>query len=175
MIEPKWCPLGFIFAKVRIHEISSAWTQCNWNPINQCSSSAIFTIERRQFNWCCSYFLGVPEGKPGELQLYRVSSVPPRTGATLPPPVCITCVKEPPPTSPPYLTLDESIYKFKKGKQFTSVYRRWHFAPIGNWEDDDEDTVITTPAPRKRKKQKQKLIEKEPPCLYHNAWFRWDF
>ncbi|XP_048523201.1 venom dipeptidyl peptidase 4-like [Dendroctonus ponderosae] len=101
------------------------------------------------------YFLGVPEGKPGELHLYRVSSVPPRTGATLPPPVCITCVKEPPPTSPPYLTLDESIYKFKKG----------------NWEDDDEDTVITTPAPRKRKKQKQKLIEKEPPCLYHNAWF----
>ncbi|KAL1513944.1 hypothetical protein ABEB36_003282 [Hypothenemus hampei] len=100
------------------------------------------------------YFLGIPEGKPGQLHVYRVTSVPPRTGATLPPPVCITCVKEPPPTLPPYVSDETNKLKYK-----------------GTWEDDDEDTIITTPPPRKRRRQKQISPPKDPACLYHNAVF----
>ncbi|XP_066142591.1 inactive dipeptidyl peptidase 10 [Euwallacea fornicatus] len=101
------------------------------------------------------YFLGVPEDKPGELHLYRVTSVPPRTGATLPPPVCITCIKEIPPTPPSYITSEENFYKYKKG----------------SWEDEDEDVVMTTPTPRKRRKPKHQQSERDLPCLYHNAVF----
>jgi hypothetical protein len=100
------------------------------------------------------YFLGIPENKPGQQHLYRVTSVPPRTGATLPPPVCLTCVPEPPPTSPPYFFMDEDTYLLK------TKY----------WEDEDDNAVITTPAPRRRKK-KPKAKPTEPSCLYHNAVF----
>ncbi|XP_018575079.1 venom dipeptidyl peptidase 4-like, partial [Anoplophora glabripennis] len=100
------------------------------------------------------YFLGIPEGKPGQQHLYRVTSVPPRTGATLPPPICLTCVKELVPTTPPFLALDENIYRVK----------------TSTWEEEDDDMIITTPPPRRKKKQKQKSNE-EPPCLYHNAIF----
>ncbi|XP_044263326.1 inactive dipeptidyl peptidase 10 isoform X1 [Tribolium madens] len=100
------------------------------------------------------YFLGIPENKPGQQHLYRVTSVPPRTGATLPPPVCLTCVPEPAPTTPPYFFMDEDIYLLK------SKY----------WDEDEDSTVITTPAPKRRKK-KQKVTPTEPSCLYHNAIF----
>ncbi|KAJ8944839.1 hypothetical protein NQ318_012986, partial [Aromia moschata] len=101
------------------------------------------------------YFLGIPEGKPGQLHIYRVTSVPPRTGASLPPPVCLTCIKEPAPTTPPFISLDENIYRLKSS----------------SWDEEDDDTLITTPPPRRKKKQKQKSTQKEPPCLYHNAIF----
>ncbi|CAH0551631.1 unnamed protein product [Brassicogethes aeneus] len=101
------------------------------------------------------YFLGIPEGHPGQQHLYRVTSVPPRTGATLPPPVCITCVPEPTPTIPPFISIDENVYVVKT-REF--------------WEEDDEDIVITTPAPKRRKKKVKKRVT-EPPCLYHNVIF----
>ncbi|XP_072379446.1 inactive dipeptidyl peptidase 10 isoform X2 [Diabrotica undecimpunctata] len=100
------------------------------------------------------YYLGIPEGKPGQLHLYRVASVPPRTGASLPPPICITCVKEPAPTQPPFIALDENIYRVK----------------TNTWDEDDDDIVVTTP-PTRKKRKKQKVVEKEPPCLYHNVVF----
>ncbi|VEN54444.1 unnamed protein product, partial [Callosobruchus maculatus] len=63
--------------------------------------------------------------------------------------------KEPQPTEPPFISLDENIYRVK----------------TSNWDDDDDDTVITTPSPRKKKKKQKVKKEKEPPCLYHNALF----
>ncbi|XP_063905183.1 inactive dipeptidyl peptidase 10 isoform X2 [Zophobas morio] len=99
------------------------------------------------------YFLGIPENNPGQQHLYRVTSVPPRTGATLPPPVCLTCVPEPAPTSPPYFLVDEEIYLMK------TKY----------WTEEDEEAVIT-PVPKRRKK-KEKVTPTEPACLYHNAIF----
>ncbi|XP_017772534.1 PREDICTED: inactive dipeptidyl peptidase 10 [Nicrophorus vespilloides] len=105
------------------------------------------------------YFLGIPQGKPGQQHLYRVASVPPRSGAALQPPVCLTCVPEPPPSQPPFYI--EDIPVITKNKQ---------------WDDEwaDDDTVMTTPPPRKRKnkkQQQQKPQDVEPPCLYHNAIF----
>ncbi|KAG5894537.1 hypothetical protein JTB14_026825 [Gonioctena quinquepunctata] len=100
------------------------------------------------------YFLGIPEGKPGQLHLYRVASVPPRTGASLPPPVCITCVKEPTPTSTPFISLDENIYRVE----------------TTNWDETDDDVVITTP-PTRRRRKKHVADNNNPPCLYHNIIF----
>ncbi|CAH1164731.1 unnamed protein product [Phaedon cochleariae] len=101
------------------------------------------------------YFLGIPEGKPGQLHLFRVTSVPPRTGASLPPPVCLTCVEEPKPTADPFVTLDENVYRVKST----------------DWEDEDDEHVATTAAPRRNRRRKHPPVPKEPPCQYHNAHF----
>lgn len=98
--------------------------------------------------------MGIPESKPGQQHLYRVTSVPPRTGATLPPPVCLTCVPEPPPTPPTYFSIDDNIYLLK------SKY----------WGEEEDSDATTTPAPRRRRK-KQKIVATESPCLYHNVLF----
>lgn len=97
--------------------------------------------------------MGIPEEKPGQLHLYRVTSLPPRTGAVLLPPVCLTCIPDPPPTAPPYVVVEEEVY-FMKTKYW----------------DEDEENAYTTPIPRRRKK-KPKVESTEPPCLYHNAIF----
>ncbi|KAF5283304.1 hypothetical protein FQA39_LY17351 [Lamprigera yunnana] len=103
------------------------------------------------------YFLAIPEGKPGEQHLYRVTSVPPRTGATLQPPTCLTCVKEYPPTFPPYLEfVSESL---------TTRHRQW------DYEWMEEESTITTPSPRRKRNKKDSKIDFEQPCLYHNAIF----
>lgn len=116
----------------------------------------LYNYITRLFFYCFSYFLGIPEGKPGQQHLYRVTSVPPRTGAILPPPVCLTCVPDPVPTTPPYLNLDDNMYIVKTREV---------------WEDDDEDAVMTTPPPRRKKSKKVKTPPSEPPCLYHNVIF----
>lgn len=101
------------------------------------------------------YFLGIPEGKPGQQHLYRVASVPPRSGASLQPPVCLTCVPEPTPTLPPFYVEDLPLVPRSKP-----------------WDDDwSEDEPTTTPAPRRKKKKPKKTNVVEPPCLYHNAIF----
>lgn len=101
--------------------------------------------------------MGIPEGKPGEQHLYRVTSVPPRAGAALKPPQCLTCVSESNVTSPPYYTFDN------------------HLSPrTRQWDDDwaeEEGVVITTPPPKKKKSKKIKMVEVEKPCLFHNAIF----
>lgn len=98
--------------------------------------------------------MGIPEGKPGQQHLYRVASVPPRTEATLKPPLCLTCVKEPTPTVPSYT---DHIYI--KRRPYDDDY----------WPEE-ELTVITTPTPKKKKK-KIVRTQTEPPCLFHNAIF----
>ncbi|KAL3288157.1 hypothetical protein HHI36_002608 [Cryptolaemus montrouzieri] len=100
-----------------------------------------------------SYFLGIPKSKPGQQHLFRVTSVPPRTGAVLPPPVCLTCVPEPLPTEPPYFMDDLYLTKIKQ------------------LDDDDDSATITTPMPRRRKPKKQKVFQSETPCLFHNVIF----
>lgn len=104
-----------------------------------------------------SYFLGIPEGKPGQQHLYRVTSIPPRTGASLQPPVCLTCVPEPIPTIPPYFAFDlDTSYKVKHRED--------------EWGDDDL-VIITTPPTRRKKSKKPKTSAGDPPCLYHHAIF----
>lgn len=104
----------------------------------------------------CRYFLGIPEGRPGQQHLYRVASVPPRTEATLHPPICLTCAQEVNPTSPTYYTVED------------------HYAPRTRQFDDEwsdeEPSILTTPPPR-RKKKRAKNESSEPPCLFHNAIF----
>lgn len=101
------------------------------------------------------YFLGIPQGKPGQQHLYRVTSIPPRTGASLQPPVCLTCAPEPIPTSLPYIPFDlDTSYRNKEDE----------------WGDDDL-VIITTPPTKRKKSKKVKVIPTEMPCLFHNAIF----
>lgn len=86
-----------------------------------------------------SYFLGIPEGKPGQLHLYRTASVPPRVGAVLQPPQCLTCVKGPVPTPSPYYGLVGSSHKSLE----------WD----DEWSDDDSTPPPTAPPKRKRPKK----------------------
>ncbi|XP_022916114.1 inactive dipeptidyl peptidase 10 isoform X2 [Onthophagus taurus] len=103
------------------------------------------------------YFLGIPEGKPGQQHLYRVASMPPRHGAPLQQPICLTCVAEPTPTEPPFYFYDHEFAVKNRPKS-----EEW---PEG--EDADE---YTTPTPRRRRK-KPKEVRIERPCLFHNAIF----
>ncbi|XP_018328752.1 inactive dipeptidyl peptidase 10 isoform X2 [Agrilus planipennis] len=103
------------------------------------------------------YFLGIPDNNPGQQHLYRATSEPPRkTGASLPPPFCITCVKEPPATTMPYI---------EYGKYINSKTRH---------VDDDwlyDDLTITTPPTKKKKSKTDPSETAPPPCLYHNVIF----
>ncbi|KAI7815344.1 DPP10, partial [Rhyzopertha dominica] len=104
------------------------------------------------------YFIATPEGKPGQRHLYRATSIPPRTGASLQPPVCLTCVPDPPPTSPPYFTLDFDT---------SPKARHWE----DDWGEDNLPTITTPPSRRRKKKVKELEVPVDPPCLYHDAWF----
>lgn len=101
--------------------------------------------------------MGIPEGKPGEQHLYRVTSLPPRTGATLQPPHCLTCVEVAPPTILPYFEFDAE-FQASKNRQ---------------WDDDwlEQEIVIATPSSKKKKHKKEVVSDVEHPCLYHNAIF----
>lgn len=45
----------------------------------------------KKFAFLNRYFISIPYMKPGQRHLYRVSSIFPRTGSPLHPPVCLTC------------------------------------------------------------------------------------
>ncbi|GLV36131.1 Dipeptidyl peptidase 10 [Carabus blaptoides fortunei] len=102
------------------------------------------------------YFLGIPEGKPGQQHLYRVTSVPPRVGAVLQPPHCITCVKGPVPTPSPYY----GMVSLQKSKHWDD-----------EWTEEDLPPVPTTAPKAKKKLKKGILMHEEHPCLFHNAIF----
>ncbi|KAI4468726.1 protease family s9bc dipeptidyl-peptidase iv-related [Holotrichia oblita] len=102
------------------------------------------------------YFLGIPEGKPGQQHLYRMTSVPPRAGAALQPPICLTCVAEPAPTTASFYLYEHEFIMRNRPKP-------------DDWTEEEEDE-FTTPLPR-RKKKKTMEVQTEPPCLYHNAIF----
>lgn len=76
------------------------------------------------------------------MQLYRAASVPPRVGAVLQPPVCLTCVKGPAPTQSPYYGMVVSHYQTSK---------QWE----DEWNGDEEVTVPSVTPPPRRKKNKK--------------------
>lgn len=95
------------------------------------------------------YFLGIPEGKPGQLHLYRVSADPSRNGAPLKLPQCLTCPAPPSPWSiihghsvPPPPPLLPSKVSWDDEERFDDDER-----------EEDSTEVPSTP-PTKRKKEK---------------------
>lgn len=73
------------------------------------------------------YFLGVPEGRPGQQHLYRVSSVPPKFGVALKSPQCLTC---------PW----ENGVAPSAGDASTQAPLKL----VTNWNDEWEDPLIVT-------------------------------
>ncbi|XP_049879871.1 dipeptidyl aminopeptidase-like protein 6 isoform X3 [Pectinophora gossypiella] len=101
------------------------------------------------------YYLGIPEGKPGQQHLYRVSAEAPRPGSPQKLPYCVTCNSQPSP----------SINLEYYGNLASSGDSTWD----GDWMDEE---MATSPAPVKKKKKKQP--ETKPTnvaCLYHEAHF----
>ncbi|KAL0812045.1 hypothetical protein ABMA28_009436 [Loxostege sticticalis] len=94
------------------------------------------------------YYLGVPEGKPGQQHLYRVSSEPPRPGSPQKLPYCVTCNSQPSP----------SINLEYYGSLASSGDSTWD----SDW--DEELPTATSPSP-------SKAIPQNLPCLYHEAHF----
>ncbi|CAG7717855.1 unnamed protein product [Allacma fusca] len=98
------------------------------------------------------YFIGVPNGSPGERHLFRVSEKGSNSSDT-PTPVCLTC----PPAVPT-----------EKGKDFEEI------------EDPDESSVLllsSSPAPTDSDVGNQSASEnvlpptRQPTCLYNNVIF----
>lgn len=94
-----------------------------------------------------SYYLGIPEGKPGELHLYRVAAGPARNGAPMKPPQCLTC---PPPgkTGSPSTLQQES----PPPPPLAPARVSWD----DEWDEEKEEDVTEPPStpPTKRKKEK---------------------
>ncbi|XP_045762120.1 dipeptidyl aminopeptidase-like protein 6 isoform X1 [Maniola jurtina] len=101
------------------------------------------------------YYLGIPEGKPGQQHLYRVSSEAPRPGTPQKLPYCVTCNSQPSPS----INLE--------------FYGNLASSGDSAWDNDwDEEMPATSPSPSKKKKKKQpENIPQNLPCLYHDAYF----
>ncbi|XP_048000890.1 dipeptidyl aminopeptidase-like protein 6 [Leguminivora glycinivorella] len=101
------------------------------------------------------YYLGIPEGKPGQQHLYMVSSEAPRPGSPQKLPYCVTCNTQPSPS------INLEYYG--------------NLASSGDsWDSDwDEELPATSPSPnaRKKKKKRPEHIQQNLPCLYHEAHF----
>lgn len=128
------------------------------------------------------YYLGIPEQKPGQQHLYRITSIPPRIGAPLKPPHCLTCEKGShigvfPGRSPPtanYYDMSGGEVSVVWGRRRTNTNERdWSVGglpPLGG--SDDDVTIPPTPAVMVRKKKKK--VAPQPinlPCQFHNAIF----
>ncbi|KAF9797740.1 hypothetical protein SFRURICE_017935 [Spodoptera frugiperda] len=102
------------------------------------------------------YYLGIPEGKPGQQHLYRVSSEAPRPGSPQKLPYCVTCNSQPSP----------SINLEYYGSLASSGDSTWGDS------DWDEELPPTSPSPSKKKKKKYPDgMPQNLPCLYHEAHF----
>nr|XP_049701899.1 inactive dipeptidyl peptidase 10 isoform X1 [Helicoverpa armigera]XP_049701900.1 inactive dipeptidyl peptidase 10 isoform X2 [Helicoverpa armigera] len=102
------------------------------------------------------YYMGIPEGKPGQQHLYRVSSEAPRPGSPQKLPYCVTCNSQPSP----------SINLEYYGNLASSGDSTWG---DGDW---DEELPATSPSPSKKKKKKYPDgMPQNLPCLYHEAHF----
>ncbi|XP_063388192.1 inactive dipeptidyl peptidase 10 isoform X2 [Cydia fagiglandana] len=101
------------------------------------------------------YYLGIPEGKPGQQHLYMVSSEAPRPGSPQKLPYCVTCNTQPSPS------INLEYYG--------------NLASSGDsWDSDwDEELSATSPSPNAKKKKKKRPdhMQKNLPCLYHEAHF----
>ncbi|KAG6460920.1 hypothetical protein O3G_MSEX012305, partial [Manduca sexta] len=83
------------------------------------------------------YYLGIPEGKPGQQHLYRVSSEAPRQGSPQKLPYCVTCNSQPSPS----INLE--------------YYGNLASSGDSTWDSDwDEELPATSPSPTKKKKKR---------------------
>ncbi|KAH9631345.1 hypothetical protein HF086_008170 [Spodoptera exigua] len=106
--------------------------------------------------YSASYYLGIPEGKPGQQHLYRVSSEAPRPGSPQKLPYCVTCNSQPSP----------SINLEYYGSLASSGDSTWGDS------DWDEELPPTSASPSKKKKKKYPDgMPQNLPCLYHEAHF----
>lgn len=80
------------------------------------------------------YFLGVPEGRPSQQHLYRVSSTPPKFGISLKPPQCLTCVSQLSNGAEPPIADSSTQTPVKLGTKWDD-----------GWEDPQIVTLPTTP------------------------------
>lgn len=86
-----------------------------------------------------SYYLGVPQGFPGQLQLYVVSSAVPRVGSPLVTPQCLTCGK----------TTLPSIPSHYEGAATPSATVKDTY----DWDEQVEMTTTEEPEPKKRRRK----------------------
>ncbi|KAM3956726.1 LOW QUALITY PROTEIN: dipeptidyl peptidase 10 [Aphomia sociella] len=101
------------------------------------------------------YYLGIPEGKPGQQHLYRISSEAPRPGSPQKLPYCVTCNSQPSPS----INLE--------------YYGNLASSGDSTWDSDwDEELPVTSPTTSKKKKKKHpEGLPQNVPCLYHEAHF----
>lgn len=94
------------------------------------------------------YYLGVPEGRPGQLHLYCVSSAALGQGEAAPPPRCLTC-------SPDTGRAEGSYYN-----QAATDNARSEDAHLDDWEDAEHSTEppVTTALPTKKDKRTGALV-----------------
>lgn len=85
------------------------------------------------------FYLGVPEGQPGQLHLYVVSSAVPRVGTPLTTPQCLTCAGS---------GLASSTHYEGAATASSSVRESY------DWEEVAEAATTTEEPERKRRKRK---------------------
>lgn len=90
----------------------------------------------------CRFYLGVPEGRPGQLHMYVVSSTVPRVGTALVPPQCLTCTPAP--------TLPEPGPHHYEGAATATASAH----DSDDWDDQPEPETTTEEPERKKKKKK---------------------
>ncbi|KAJ1526921.1 hypothetical protein ONE63_008469 [Megalurothrips usitatus] len=114
------------------------------------------------------YYLGVPEGRPGQLHLYVVSSAALGQGEAAPLPRCLTCTPEAGESS----AAGSSYYS-----QAATDTARTEDSGQDDWDDGEHSTEppVTTQQPGRKKEKPAAAPPVEEilirPCLYHNAVF----
>jgi hypothetical protein len=87
------------------------------------------------------YYLGTPEHYPGQQHLYRVSALPPKIGAPLIAPHCLTCLQDS--THVAYLTTQRSPIR---------LVTAWD----DDWESAEQSQAATIPLPTQAPPSKKK-------------------
>lgn len=88
------------------------------------------------------YFLGTPQHYPSQRHLYRADALPPRGGAAVRQPVCLTCEQSIP---------DDDDETIRGAIKLVTVSDGW---------DADDDGEPTTPIPKHGEKRKRKFMFK---------------
>uniref|UniRef100_A0A336M1A4 Venom dipeptidyl peptidase 4 n=2 Tax=Culicoides sonorensis TaxID=179676 RepID=A0A336M1A4_CULSO len=99
------------------------------------------------------YFLGTPQHYPSQQHLYRADALPPKSGAAVRPPVCLTCE---------HVVDEDEDEEIKGAIKLVTVSDGW---------DDDGEIEITTKTPKHGEKRKQTQLIGNTACLYHNVIF----
>lgn len=99
------------------------------------------------------YFLGTPQHYPSQQHLYRADAIPPKSGASVRQPVCLTCEQDVEEDE------EEEVKKVVKGITVSD-----------GWDADVDSAEPTTPLPKEGEQRKiSPSIGKA--CLYHDAIF----